>query len=216
MNKKINNKAKKDFKIITLGNAGVGKTSIIRNYLGYSFETNALSTIGLEFAKKEIKLKNKEKIHFQLIDTSGQEKFKSLSSSYLKHTDGVLFVFALNNKLSFEQIKDWIELFEEEHFGKDNIPKYLVGNKCDLEEDIEVKEDSINNFLNNKKDMIYFQTSAKDNINIEEVFQEMAEKLYEEYKESGIENKPQIKLDEQPKNKKKRKECCNAKVEPDI
>ena len=216
MNKKIKNIAKKVFKIITLGNAGVGKTSIIRSYLGYSFETNTLSTLGLDFAKKEIKLKNKEKIHFQLIDTSGQEKYKSLSVSYLKHADGVLFVFALNNKLSFEQITDWIELFEEEHFGKDNIPKYLVGNKCDLEKDIKVKEDSINNFLNNKKDMIYFQTSAKDNINIEEVFQEMAEKLYEEYKESGIENKPQIKLDEQPKNKKKRKECCNIKVEPDI
>ena len=216
MNKKIKNIAKKVFKIITLGNAGVGKTSIIRSYLGYGFETNALSTIGLDFAKKEIKLKNKEKIHFQLIDTSGQEKYKSLSVSYLKHADGVLFVFALNNKLSFEQITDWIRLFEEEHFGKDNIPKYLVGNKCDLEKDIEVKEDSINNFLNNKKDMIYFQTSAKDNINIEEVFHEMAEKLYEEYKESGIENKPQIKLDEQPKNKKKRKECCNIKVEPDI
>ena len=216
MNKKIKNKAKKDFKIITLGNVGVGKTSIIRSYLGYSFETNTLSTLGLDFAKKEIKLKNKEKIHFQLIDTSGQEKYKSLSVSYLKHADGVLFVFALNNKLSFEQITDWIRLFEEEHFGKDNIPKYLVGNKCDLEKDIEVKEDSINNFLNNKKDMIYFQTSAKDNINIEEVFHEMAEKLYEEYKESGIENKPQIKLDKQPKNKKKRKECCNAKVGPDI
>ena len=216
MNKKIKNIAKKVFKIITLGNAGVGKTSIIRSYLGYGFETNALSTIGLDFAKKEIKLKNKEKIHFQLIDTSGQEKYKSLSVSYLKHADGVLFVFALNNKLSFEQITDWIELFEEEHFGKDNIPKYLVGNKCDLEKDIKVKEDSINNFLNNKKDMIYFQTSAKDNINIEEVFHEMAEKLYEEYKESGIENKPQIKLDKQPKNKKKRKECCNAKVGPDL
>ena len=216
MNKKLNSKAKKVFKIITLGNAGVGKTSIIRSYLGYIFESNNLSTIGLDFARKEIILKNKEKIHFQLMDTSGQEKYKSLASSYLKHADGVLFVFALNNKLSFEQITGWIKLFEEEHFGKDNIPKYLVGNKCDLENDIKVEEDLINDFINNKKDMIYFQTSAKDNINIEKVFQEMAEKLYEEDKKSGIEDKPQKKLDKQPNKEKKRKECCNAKVGPDI
>ena len=216
MSKKLNNKDIKIFKIITLGNVGVGKTSIIRNYLGYSFQANTLATIGLDFSQKEIILKNKEKIYFKLMDTSGQEKFRSLSSSYFKQTDGVLFVFALNNKLSFEQITEWINLFEKEHFGKDNIPKYLVGNKCDLKKFIEVEEDSINEFLNDKKDMKYFQTSAKDNINIEEVFKEMAEKLYEEYKKSGIENKPQIKLNEQPKKKKKSKECCNAKVDPDL
>ena len=211
--KNLNDKHPIIFNLITLGNAGVGKTSIISRYCGLPFESNNLSTIGIEFSKKVI-FKDKKNIYLKLIDTSGQEKFKSLSASYLRHAEGVLFVFALNNKGSFEEIKNWVELFDQEHFGKDNIPKYLVGNKCDLVNDIVVDEDSINNFINNNKDMIYFRTSAKENINIENVFQDLGEKLYKEYKKSGIYKKPQLKLEEKPK--KKKKECCNSKVKPDI
>ena len=120
-----------EFKIITLRNSGVGKTSIINKFVHLDFIENILSTIGIEFSAKELILKNNQKILLKMIDTGGQEKFKSLSSSYFKHADGVFFVFALNNKQSFFQIKDWIELFKE-NSDNNNIPKYLVGNKCDL------------------------------------------------------------------------------------
>ena len=102
MNKKLNNKAKKIFKIINQEMLELGKIQLLEIIQNYNFETNTLSTVGLEFAKKRDDIKKSKKIYFQLIDTSGQEKYKSLSSSYLKHADGVLFVFALNNKLSFE------------------------------------------------------------------------------------------------------------------
>ena len=181
----MNNKSKEKivFKIITLGNSGVGKTSIIKRYLNNSFDDNTLSTIGLEFSLKKIKLEEGKEINLKLIDTGGQERFKSLSTSYLKNAEGVLFVFALNNKESFEELKNWIEIFNDNSLNKVYIAKYIVGNKCDIK-DRYINEDSIKEFSNNNG-MKYFETSAKNNINIENVFQEMGEILYDNYIKSG-------------------------------
>ena len=191
--------------IVTMGNAGVGKSSIIKRYLTDIFDNNTLSTIGIEFRIKEITVKDGTKINLKLMDTGGQELYKSLSKSYFKNTDGVLFVFALNNEQSFKDISEWINFFNDNCFRKDNIPKYLIGNKCDL--DSNVNEASINEVAN-KNDMKYFQTSAKDKININNVFEEMGEELYEDYlKSSRAKN---IQLKKAPKSKKKSCGCANV------
>ena len=82
-------------RVITLGESGVGKTSIIRRYIHNIFDENNLSTIGLNFSFKEVKLKNGKSINIKLIDTAGQEKYKALAKSYFKNVDAVLFVFML-------------------------------------------------------------------------------------------------------------------------
>ena len=104
---KMNNKNKEQtvFKIITLGNSGVGKTSIIERYINNIFNDNAISTVGLEFCVKKIKLKDGKEISLKLMDTSGQEKYSAVTKSYLKNAEGVLFVFALNNKESFDKLR---------------------------------------------------------------------------------------------------------------
>lgn len=210
MSSKINDKNKLTFKIITLGNSGVGKTSIINKYTQNDFENNSLSTIGIEFSKKELILKNQQKIELKLIDTCGQEKFNALSTSYFKHVDGVFFVFALNNKESFNNIKHWIDLFNQNNNSKKKIPKYLVGNKCDILMDKQVEKDLIDYEINKEdKDMKYFETSAKNNINIEKIFEEMGEKMYSEYIKSRRNDNIQIKH-EVPKIKKKNN-CCQVK-----
>ena len=79
------------FKIITLGNPGVGKTSIIQRYLGNSFDDNSMSTVGILFSYKVVKLDNNESINLKLIDTGGQEKYRSMSKSYFRNTDGLFF-----------------------------------------------------------------------------------------------------------------------------
>ena len=191
--------------IVTMGNAGVGKSSIIKRYITGIFDNNSLSTIGVEFATKEITVKDGTKINLKLMDTGGQELYRSLSKSYFKNSNGVLFVFALNNEQSFTDISEWINYFNDNCFRKDSVPKYLIGNKCDL--DSNVNEASINEVANNN-DMKYFQTSAKDKININNVFEEMGEKLYEEYKKSGRENNIQLKSIEKPK--KKSCSCCHV------
>ena len=197
------------FKIITLGNSGVGKTSIIRRFTIDSFVSNTTMTIGFEFLNKQVTLKNNKIIQLRIIDTGGQERFRSISKSYFKNADGVLFVFDLNNKDTFIEIKSWIELFKENHNGNEEIPQFLVGNKCDLVN--KVKEDEIENFAtdNNLK---YKATSAKENILISELFQEIGEELYNDYVKSGKINRKQQNVIKIANNKEvKSSACCLLK-----
>ena len=115
-NEKINDEI--SFKIITIGDSGVGKTSIIRRYVYDAFNDNTISTIGVTFCYKDIEWKSGEKIKLKLIDTAGQEKFNALTKTYFKNVDGVLFVFDYNNPITFEDIENWISLFEENNSSK--------------------------------------------------------------------------------------------------
>ena len=92
------------FRIITLGNSGVGKTSILKRYVFNKFEESAISSIGVIFSFKDVAIKNDEnkKVKLKLIDTAGEEKYRSLSKSYYKTAEAVIFVFALNSKESFD------------------------------------------------------------------------------------------------------------------
>ena len=173
-------------KVITLGESGVGKTSIIRRYIHNIFDENNLSTIGVNFSFKQVKLKNGKSINIKLIDTAGQEKYKALAKSYFKNVDAVLFVFDLNDQNSFDYIKNWIDLFNDNHNGKEGIPKYLIGNKADQKR--EVQKDVINEFLCKNK-YKYFETSAKENNGINELFQELSEDLYTILLETGGKNR---------------------------
>ena len=165
------------FKIITIGDSGVGKTSIIRKYLYNVFELATLNTIGLNFSFKEIILKNKVKVKLKLLDTAGQEKYNSLTKTYYKNADGVLFVFDISDKKSFDSLQNWMELFNENHNEKKSIPVYLIGNKCDLERNVD--KESIDKF---KKEtgFEYREVSAlaDDETKFSEIFQGMAEKIY--------------------------------------
>ena len=176
------------FKVITLGDSGVGKTSIIRRYANNIFDENVLSTVGVGFAFKEVELSNKKKIKLKLIDTAGQEKFKSLAKSYFKNVDGVLFVYSFEILESFQNLKEWIKLFNSNHYGKNGIPMFLVGNKSDLEEkdDVENNEKLVKEFLNEYKDLKYYKISAKKDISINELFKELAEKIFAAYGKGGV------------------------------
>ena len=166
-----------EFRIITVGDSGVGKTSIIRRYVHSIYDDDSLSTIGVSFSYKEV-VRGKDKIKLKLVDTAGQEKFKSLTKSYFKNTDVVLFVFALDDKISFNNIKEWIELFIQNNSRDKEVLKYLVGNKNDLKSEIEQK--LIDDFANENQ-FKYISTSAKDNVSINELFEKIADNLYNAY-----------------------------------
>ena len=192
-------------KVITLGESGVGKTSIIRRYIHNIFDENNLSTIGLNFSFKQVKLKNGKNLKIKLIDTAGQEKYKALAKSYFKNVDAVLFVFALNNKESFDNMKNWISLFNENHNGKEGIPMYLIGNKSDQER--EVQKEVIDEFIIENK-YKYFETSAKENIGIDELFQELSEDLYKILIETGGKKSQNTQTLNKFKGNKKNKSDC--------
>ena len=190
------------FKIITLGDSGVGKTSIINRYVNNKFSDNTYSTVGVNFSIKELYF-NEQKINLKLIDTCGQEKYQSLTKAYLKNTDACFFIFALNDKESFENIKNWMVLFNEQHNIKD-IPVMLLGNKSDLKNEID--DNLINEFVksNNIK---YLETSAKEKKNINESMEELGKMLYQKHNGSDKQHHKEIIIS----NKKpKKKKNCNT------
>ena len=142
-------------------------------------------------ADKKITLKNNKIVILKLVDTEGQEKYRALTKSYYKNAEGVLFVFAHDDKESFENIEKWLELFDENINNKD-IPKFLIGNKNDLEK-FEEKEESFNDFSNKHNISRYISTSAKDNVNITDIFQEMANLIALKFNKLGKQKNKKLK-----------------------
>ena len=174
------------------------------------FNYNQLSTLGVAFSYKTIEINN-QKIKFKLIDTGGQEKYRALSKSYFKHADVVLFVFDLNNKNSFESIQYWVDLFSENSGEKSIIGKYLIGNKNDLEQNVD--QDLIDELVE-KNNLLYMSTSAQTKHQIEELFQFIGGELYEylKKKEKNKGNSSRSKgkaLSKVHLNKRQEKKCCN-------
>jgi len=203
------------FKIITIGNCGVGKTSILQRFIDGTFNEDLMPTLGMNNKIKINTLKNGKKIILKLFDTAGEEKYRSLSKSFFKNVDGVLFVYALNDKNSFDNIKHWIKTFIDNHNGKKDIPLYLIENKNDLEK--EVDKELVNDFLLENINFKFKSISAKLNKDnsINELFQEISEILYIDYKESGKENRKQkiIKIENYSEKYQKLNSCSLCQEE---
>lgn len=173
------NKTNYDYIIKTLliGSSGVGKSSLSSQFSINEFDENTQQTIGLDLSVKCIQYQDKIfKCH--LWDTAGHERFKSLTSSYYRGADCVIIVFDLNNYDSFKDLEFWME---EIRNNTTNILCYLVGNKSDLEkkvESIEIEEFIIKHKINN-----YIEISAKNNININNLFNNILSKIYNLKKE---------------------------------
>ena len=199
------NKESTIFKIITLGESGVGKTSIIRRFLFNVYDPNSISTVGISFSYKEVKLNNKETIKLKLIDTAGQEKYRALTKTYFKNAEGVFFIYSKNDINSFESIKEWIKIFKENH-GNEDLPKYLVQNKDDLEDGEETFDQNLAIDFAKENDLIWIKTSAKENTKINELFQNIGEQLYKKY----INNNKNTKQSgfNLTKQKKEKSSCC--------
>ena len=183
-----------EYKIITLGDVNVGKTSILKKYVYKKFD-NVKNTIGINILFQDIILKNKKTIKLKLFDTAGSEKYKSLSKQYFKNADGVLFVFSFDEPDSFSNIEQWIHLYNDTNStGKSDIPKYLIGNKNDLEHLI--RQEDIDKFLKENKEFKYMSMSAKndDNNIIIELFQDIGERIYKNQKDFKNKKGKSIKL----------------------
>lgn len=142
-------------KLITIGEAGVGKTALTLRYANNSYGFHEM-TIGVDFATKQ--LSNGTKL--QIWDTAGQESFRSISRSYYRGADAAIAVFAMNNKQSFNKIKFWIDDFRSIN---NTAVVVLVGSKCELNH--EVSQDQITELFH-EYNISYFECSAKENMNV--------------------------------------------------
>ena len=208
--KKSKNDAKDNdcqiFKVITLGDSGVGKTSIINRYTKNVFNDNTASSVGVSFSIKELYFNKNQKFKLKLLDTCGQEKYNAITKTYLKNSDAVLFVFAANDKDSFDNIKDWMNLFNEQKSLKD-IPHILLGNKSDLEGEID--ENLIKEFCDTNQ-IKYMKVSAKKKVNINESFEEIGEMLIQKYKPSD--NQKKFKVSSYKKGKNHGCDLCKSSL----
>ncbi|KAL3853613.1 hypothetical protein ACJMK2_017145 [Sinanodonta woodiana] len=162
------------FKLVLVGDAGVGKTSVFRRFQsGTYIETNA-STIGVDFTMKTLQIDGKL-IKLHIWDTTGQEKFRSIIHSYYRSANGVVMVYDITKKASFDRLSQWLD--DVKHYGDPNIVKVLIGNKQDLENMREVPFKEAKSYAQHHGMIDVLETSARENINIDEVFLKLAKEL---------------------------------------
>ena len=188
-------------KIITVGDGQVGKSSLILRYVDNSFSTNYLSTIGVDSKYKKIKL-NGEEIKVKIFDTAGQERFRSITSDYIRKANGMLLVYDITHKPSFENVENWINNLKEET-GQKMIPSVLIGNKKDLTEERVIKEDQ-GKELAKKLEMEehFYETSCSTGENVQKAFSDLIEQIYNKYGNKTTNSN--LQLDKNKKGNKKK------------
>ena len=201
------------FKVSLIGDSSTGKTSILLRFIDDYFAEDTKSTIGVDFKLVSLELEPKIYAKMQIWDTCGSERFKSLTSSFIKTCAAFILVFDLTRRITFQNIDHWIQIIKE-----NTSPKFLIliGNKSDLKEERNIDKDIILNYCE-KNSFNYMEISAKNNLNIEKLFKEVAFQLYKDIKKNetnsiksigyrGNFSDIQVKLDNN--NTKIKKGCC--------
>ena len=150
-------------KLMMIGDQAVGKTALLVRYADGDFSEVLLPTIGIDFKIKTIELQSKT-IKLQIWDTAGQERFRTLTSSYYRGAHGIIIVYDVTDRDSFENVRQWMH--EIERFANPGVCKILVGNKCDMEEIRKVTHDE-GAELARHFEIPFLETSAKNSINVE-------------------------------------------------
>ena len=163
-------------KVGLLGDSQVGKTSICNAYMGLEFNQDQLSTIGIEKLEKKITLKNGKEIRLILWDTAGEERFRAAALKAVRSAQGVVLVFDVTKKETFENISDWMNQIKD-NFKNPSV--VLFGNKTDMEENKwQVQRDEIDEFVK-KNNFTYYETSAKTKKGLDDGFTFLANDIYD-------------------------------------
>jgi len=155
------------FKLLIIGDSGVGKSSILLRFSDNLFSGTYITTIGVDFKIRTIEVEG-EKVKLQIWDTAGQERFRTITATYYRGTQGVMVVYDVSNLDTFGNVRRWLQEIEQ---NCDDVVRILVGNKCDApDKKVSTAEGDA---LAGQMDIPFFETSAKDNLNIETVFDEI-------------------------------------------
>jgi len=157
-------------KLVLLGEMACGKTSLVHRYVKGSYQENQESTIGAAFSTKV-----EHNLKFELWDTAGQERYHSLAPMYYRSSSASVCVYDITSRDSFERAKKWVSELKANVESPDLVIA-LVGNKCDLADDRKVDEDEARAYAE-EEGLLFFETSAKEDVGVREVFAAVAEKL---------------------------------------
>lgn len=161
------------FKLLLIGDSGVGKTCILVRFSEDAFNSTFISTIGIDFKIRTVDIEGK-KIKLQIWDTAGQERFRTITTAYYRGAMGIMLVYDVTNEKSFDNIRNWIRNIEENAAA--DVEKMILGNKCDLEESREVSRER-GQLLADEHQVRFMETSAKSGQNVEQAFIQLAKDI---------------------------------------
>lgn len=164
-------------KLLTIGDSAVGKTCLLLRYASDSFQTTFITTIGIDFKTKDVSIDGKQ-VRLQIWDTAGQERFRTITTSYFNGAHGIMLVYDVCDRASFNSIRNWVDQIQQH--ADQNVNLLLVGNKCDLLRDsgaaggqsFVTKEEG--EALAREYNVGFFETSAKEDINVDAAFMTLA------------------------------------------
>jgi len=168
------------FKLVLIGDSGVGKSCLLLRFADDSFTESYISTIGVDFRFKTLAVGNKF-VKLQIWDTAGQERFRTITSAYYRGADGIIMVYDVTNKESFDHVQDWLQ--EVNRYSNEGTCKLLIGNKSDREDKVITTQQGQEFAV--QLGMPFLETSAKTASNVEEAFMAMAAELIKAREEAG-------------------------------
>ncbi|GJQ13129.1 hypothetical protein GpartN1_g4920.t1 [Galdieria partita] len=173
------------FKIVLVGDSGVGKSNLLWRFTRNEFHLDSKSTIGVEFATKTVYLEDGKVVKAQIWDTAGQERYKAITAAYYRGAFGALLVYDITQKVSLENIPRWLRELRE-HVDN-QIIVMLVGNKCDLRHlrQVEIEQGKK---LAEEEGLLFLETSALDSTNVEEAFTQLIHEIYRLMKKKALVN----------------------------
>jgi small GTP-binding protein len=162
-------------KVILVGDSGVGKSCLLKSFMGDPFKGVYTSTIGVDFEIKPIQIDGKT-VNLQIWDTAGQERFRTITTSYYRSADAILMVFDLTDEKTFSNLEAWME--DVRLYAQRHVEIMLVGNKVDLNEERVVDYKEAKSYAE-KHNFQYFETSAKTKINVDKAFTKLTQTVYQ-------------------------------------
>jgi len=196
------------FKLLLIGDSGVGKSCLLLRFADNTYTDSYISTIGVDFKIRTLDIDGKT-VKLQIWDTAGQERFRTITSSYYRGAHGIIVVYDVTDKVSFNNVKQW--LGEIDRYACQSVNKLLVGNKADLVEKKVVEYNEAKEFADSLG-ISFLETSAKSAHNVEEAFLTMTRQIKERVSRSHEgPSKPNGNVNISTNSKKipsQKKKCC--------
>ncbi|TNM95535.1 ras-related protein Rab-15-like isoform X1 [Takifugu flavidus] len=166
------------FRLLMLGDSGVGKTCMLRRFTENEFDSSHISTIGIDFKMKTLEIDGL-KVRVQIWDTAGQERYQTITKQYYRRAQGIIFVYDVTNQPSFQHVAKWVSDVDQN--APDTVQRILVGNKCDEELGRQVTREQGSKLAENYG-MEFFETSASTNSCITESYTRVAQLVLQAHK----------------------------------
>jgi len=194
------------FKLLIIGDAGVGKSSLLVRFADNLFTSAYINTIGVDFKIRTVEYEGK-RIKLQIWDTAGQERFRTITATYYRGTHGVIVVYDVTDRESYENVQRWMTEIDK---NCENVSRVLVGNKIDMVNDIAIHADEANEYAQ-KINVPHFMTSAKSAEKVDKMFETITimalDNKRRQDERSGPSNQGKVNLNSHS-NKGKKSNCC--------